>query len=181
MADATQTNPQAFKALGDRLDAFDKVTGKVGWFESAVYPDGTPVAYAAAINELGSPANNIPSRSFMRSTALEKDGAWKDLASTISKKILAGEMTPQDGMELLALQAEGDIAKKIASITSPPLSPITLGVRKYKSQGKTITGATIGEIARKLHDGTLDVSGVSDKPLVDTSLMVDTLTHKVEG
>ena len=84
-------------------------------------------------------------------------------------------------MEILCLKAEGDVAAKIASITSPPLSPITLGARKYRQQGKTVTGATIGEIARKLKDGTLDISGVSDKPLVDSSLMINTLTSTVEG
>jgi hypothetical protein len=181
MPDVKRENPDAFKLLGDKLAAMDGVTGKVGWFESAQYPDGTPVAYAAAINEMGSPRNSIPARSFFRSTAAEQDGKWKETANTVSSMILEGKITPQQGMEILCLKAEGDVAAKIASITSPPLSPITLGARKYRQQGKTVTGATIGEIARKLKDGTLDISGVSDKPLVDSSLMINTLTSTVEG
>lgn len=181
MAEITRDNPNAFKALADQLDALDGVEGKVGWFESATYPDGTPVAYVAAIQELGSPANNIPSRSFMRSTALEQDAKWRDVANTVSARVLQGKMTPAQAMEVLTLQAEGDIAHKIATIQAPPLSPITLGARKYRSMGKTVTGRTIGEIARKLTEGKLDISGISTKPLVDSAIMVNTLSHTVES
>lgn len=183
MAEITRDNPNAFKALADCLEGLDGVTGKVGWFESAVYPDGTPVAYAAAINEMGSPKNNIPARSFIRSTAIEKDAEWKETANIVSSRVLEGKMTPQAAMSVLCQKAEGDIAAKISSITAPPLSPITLGLRKYKElhPNAKITGATVGEVARQLRDGTLDTSGVSTKPLVDSSLMVTTLTNVVEG
>lgn len=181
MSDQVRDNPNAFKLLADQLQVMDGVTGKVGWFESAVYPDGTPVAYVAAINELGSPANNIPSRSFMRSTAMEQDQEWRKVAAIVSARVLEGKMSPQQAMEALCQQAEGDIRDKIDSITAPPLSKITLGARLYRKQGKKVTGATIGEIARKLQEGTLDVSGVSDKPLIDSTLMITALTSKVEG
>jgi hypothetical protein len=181
MPEVKVDNPNALKALADSLSALEGVTGKVGWFESAQYPDGTPVAYVAAIQEFGSPANSIPSRSFMRSTVMEQTSAWKDLAAKLSTRVLEKKMTAKDAMEALTIQAEGDVAKKIASISSPPLSQITLGVRKYKQMGRKITGSTIGEIARKLKEGTLDVSGVSQKPLVDSAVLVNTLTHTVEG
>ena len=181
MADVKRDNPNAFKTLADALGALDGVQARVGWFEDAAYPDGTPVAYVAAIQELGSPKNSIPPRSFMRSTAMEKDGEWRDVAATVSKRVLEGKMTPHDAMDVLALKAEGDIAHKISTITQPPLSKITLGARKYRAMGKKVTGATIGEIAGKLADGTLDVSGVSDKPLVDSAIMVNSLTHVTEG
>ncbi len=181
MPDVKRDNPNAFARLGDSLKAMDGLEGKVGWFAGSAYPDGTSVAYVAAIQELGSPARKIPPRSFMRSTALEKNKAWQNKASEISAAILAKKITPQQGMELLCLQAEGDIAETISKIQSPPLSEITLGARKYRQMGKKVTGATIGEIARKLKDGTLDISGVSTKPLVDSAVMVNSLTHTVEG
>jgi len=174
-------NPNAFAQLADTLKAMDGITGKVGWFENSSYPDGTPVAYIASIQELGSPSQNIPSRSFFRSTALEKNQQWHELAASISAKVLKKEITPEQGMEMLCLQAEGDVAGKIATITAPPLSPITLGARKYRQMGKKVTGRTIGEIARKLKEGTLDVSGVSTKPLVDSAVMVNTLTSVIES
>jgi hypothetical protein len=181
MVEVKRDNPNAFKTLAESLSALEGVTGKVGWFESAQYPDGTPVAYVAAIQEFGSPANKIPSRSFMRSTAAESDKKWKETAARVSARVLEKKMTAKDAMEALTLQAEGDVAAKIASIQAPPLSQITLGVRKYKQMGRKISGATIGEIAHKLDEGTLDVSGVSTKPLVDSAVMVNSLSHVVEG
>lgn len=83
-------------------------------------------------------------------------------------------------MGLLTIKAEGDVAKTIESITSPPLSQITLGARKYRAEGKKVTGATIGEIARLLDEKKLDVSGVPNKPLDDTHAMLEHLTHVVE-
>ena len=83
-------------------------------------------------------------------------------------------------MELLTLKAEGDVSKAIAEVNAPPLSKITLGARKYRAEGKKVTGATIGEIARLIDENKLDVSGVSTKPLNETGLMSATLTHVVE-
>lgn len=180
MPEVKRDNPAAFTKLGEMLNAMDGITGKVGWFENSAYPDGTPVAYVAAIQELGSPSRRIPSRSFMRSTAMEKDKAWRNKANEISAAILAKKITPQQGMDLLCMQAEGDIAETISKIQSPPLSEITLGARKYRQMGKKVTGRTIGEIARKLAEGKLDISGVSTKPLVDSAIMINSLTHTVE-
>ncbi len=174
-------NPDAFNKLERILDDLDGVQAKVGWFEGSAYPDGTPVATVAHWQEVGVPSQNIPPRSFMRSTAMEKDAEWKGLSNTVSQRVLAGKMTAHEAIEAIALKAEGDIAHKIATIQDPPLSKITLGARKYRAMGKKVTGATIGEIARKLDDGTLDVSGVSDKPLVDSAVMVNSLTHVVES
>ena len=56
-------NPKAFQTLDINLKALAKIEGKVGWFESAEYPEGTPVAYVAAIQELGH--GKIPPRPFM--------------------------------------------------------------------------------------------------------------------
>ncbi|MDL2105264.1 hypothetical protein QQJ69_19235, partial [Proteus mirabilis] len=40
----------------------------VGFFEHSKYPDGTPIAYVASIQELGYPAGGIPPRPFLRPT-----------------------------------------------------------------------------------------------------------------
>lgn len=181
MADKIRDNPKSFDVLNQRLTELDKFQSKAGWFASAVYPNGRSVAETAAGNEFGIPARSIPARPFMRPTAAENQKKWAEIALALSKRVLAGEMSAHDAMDALAQSAVGDIVKKIASITSPPLSQITLGARKYRKQGKVVTGATIGEIARKLKAGTLDVTGVSDKPLVDSSHMINTATHVTEA
>lgn len=181
MLELKRGNPKGFSVLIDALSALDGVQTKVGWFETAIYPDGRPVAAVAAGNELGIASRSIPPRPFFRPTIADKQpAAWPAIAATLSKRVLAGQMTAHDAIDTFGKFVEGDIALKIRSITSPPLSPITLGARKYREQGKKVTGATIGEIARKLKEGKLDVSGVSNKPLVDSALMIDTLTHVTE-
>jgi hypothetical protein len=180
MADKTRDNPKAFQELNQRLEQLAGVQSKVGWFESAVYPGGRPVAAVAAGNELGIPGRSIPARPFFRPTAAEKSKEWAEHAASLANRVLAGKMSAFEAMDTLAGLAEDDVLKTILAISSPPLSPITLGARKYRREGKTVTGATIGEIARKLKDGTLDITGVPDKPLDDTHHMIDTLTHATE-
>lgn len=180
MPEITRENPNAFKTLADALSALEGVEGKAGVLENQQYEDGTYVAQVAYWQEVGVPSQNIPPRSFMRSTALEQDAEWRDTVSVVSKRVIEGKMTVYDAMDTIARKAAGDIRAKISSITAPPLSPITIGARKYRKMGRKVTGATIGEIAQKIRDGSLDLSGVSTKPLVDSSLLLTSITHTVE-
>lgn len=174
------SNPKAFAKLKAALKDLDGYETKVGWFESAVYESGRPVAAVAAGNEFGIPDRSIPARPFMRPTVDESTSQWTETATRMSTRVLEGKMSAEKAMDVLGQQAEANIAKTITQVLTPPLSPITLGARKYRQQGKEVTGATIGEIARKLKEGKLDVSGVSTKPLQDTGVMLDTLTHVTE-
>lgn len=140
--------------------AKDKVA-KVGWFESAVYENGTPVALVAAVHEFGAPSKNIPPRPFFRPTIAREEGAWRDLARRGAKAILNGTTTAQNALEALGGKAAGDVAKTIASITSPPLKPATINAKRRRRADKKTVG------------------GLS-KPLVDTGLMISSLTHTVE-
>lgn len=138
----------------------DKV-GKVGWDKSAVYEDGTPVAYVAAIQEFGYPAGGIRSRSFMRSTAAEQRDAWRLLAEDGARAILNGGATIDILLEGIGLQAAGDIAKKITQIHTPALKRATVRARmRRRADGKTVGNLT--------------------KPLVDTGYMVNSITNVVE-
>lgn len=176
----TSSNPNAFKALTAFLEGMEGVQSKAGWFESAKYPDGTPVAAAAQWNEFGVPSRSIPARPFMRPTVSENQQAWADDAGKLSKRVVDGKMTPFDAMDALALKAVGDIVKTISQVYDPPLSPITLLARKRRQEGGAVTGKTIGEFAKQLNAGPPDVSGVSTKPLNDSGLMVATATHVTE-
>ncbi len=172
------------KGVGDK-------DGKVGYFESARYEDGTPVAYVAAIQELGSPANSIPPRSFMRTTTLKKRRSWAELAKKSAQLILKGELTPYQAMLGIVTQAKGDVQSMIATIQEPSLSPITLALRKVKlgmvpGLGREVTGRTVGIVASMLSRGTLSTSGVSTKPLIEPSgipgggTLFSTIDAKVE-
>lgn len=167
---------------------------QVGFFSSAKYPDEnqTSVAYVAAIHEFGSPKNSIPPRPFFRPTITAREKAWKNAIARNSRQILAGNITAVQALDVLGLSIAGDIKKTISKIKEPPLSFTTLLLRKWRKEHKSddgsllkVTGKTVGEAARlanfvgPVNDKSMDVSGVSTKPLVDTGLLIASVTHEV--
>jgi hypothetical protein len=176
---------QQLKKLLSNIDAH---TSKVGWFDSAKYPDGTQVAYVAAIQEFGAPSQGIPPRLGMRATITAQEQAWANLAGRIAKRLVKGEASVKDVMEAIGLKAAADFQKTITKVKEPPLSYVTLLLRKERRLGKTITGKTVGKkhaIAnfvgpRRKSDKSASVSGVSTKPLIDTGYLLSTLTSVTE-
>lgn len=140
------------KTMATALDGLNGVTGKTGWFETAKYADGTPVAYVAAIQEFGAVAEGvlIPPRPTMRPAVADKGQEWMDLLGKGAVAVLKGQETPQSAMEKVALRAAGDVAKNIQALTSPPLAPSTIKAKGFA------------------------------KPLVDTGLMLQSLTGVAE-
>lgn len=183
MASIKQSNPKAFKELDVKLKELEGSEGRVGWFDDArsTYEDGTPVAYVAAIQELG--YGPIPPRPFMRPAAEKHaDNEWTDVAGDAAKDVLDGKKTGAQAMGVLAARAEGDVLRAIVDVNSPALSPITLWAREYRRRGVKVTGKTIGEIAGKIASGELSAggpAGISTKPLNDTGHMIATLSHQV--
>lgn len=182
MAQVTRSNPKAFEALEAKLKELAGAQSKVGWFDSAKYEDGTPVAYVASIQEYGH--GPIPPRAFFRPTAIKERKAWADNAAQGSKAVLKGTLSARDVMDGLGERAQEDVKETINQITSPPLSPITLELRamKRKNPDLKIGGKLVGEVAAKVKQpGYQLASGTPDKPLVDSKLMITTLTHVTES
>ncbi len=182
MVEVKQSNPKAFEELDLKLKELQGYEGRVGWGEDAKYDDdeNTPVAYVAAIQELGH--GPIPPRPFMRPSSENNKAALTAVATHASNQVLDGKITGQDAMGLICARSEGDVAQAIADVNNPSLSPITLWARYYRRQGKKVTGATIGEIAGKIASGEYDAGGppgVSKKPLNDTGRMISTLESRV--
>lgn len=135
------------------LKELDGLVGKTGWFETAKYADGTPVAYVATIQEMGYPEGGIPARPFLRPTAAEKGapgGEWSQVAAAGARAALNGKTTAAAALEALTLKAAGDVGKTIVSITTPALSPRTIAAKGFS------------------------------KPLVDTGQMLQSVTGVVE-
>lgn len=130
------------------IKGLDGLEGKTGWFETARYPDGTAVAYVATIHEFGTP--RIPARPFMRPAVADHGGEWIKALADGARASLNGGPSPEAVLEIVTLQAAGNVAEKIAAVTSPPLKPVTV-----KRKG-------------------------SAKPLVDTGQMIQSVTGKVE-
>lgn len=157
----------AMARLTQAMKDAEKIQGKTGWLPSSRYEDGTPVAYIAAIQEYGDPENNLPSRSFMRTTFDAENKKWSAVMRSGVKGIASGKTTVSAVMETIALLAAADIRLKIASIHQPELAPSTLAARASRanagSKGKKFTAAT-----------------VSQKPLNDTGYMLATLVGVIE-
>lgn len=181
MPEITRGNPKAFDTITNKLKELEGYETKVGWFADAKYEDGTPVAYAAALNELGH--GKTPARPFMRPTAIKERGKWSSVLAASAKKVLAGKESVSNAMETIGVVAEADVLKAIVSITTPPLSPITIQLRamKMRDPNLKIGGRIVGEAAAIVHKpGYQTPSGVSTKPLNDTGTLIEKLTHKVD-
>lgn len=167
------------------LKAIDdcKLVAKIGFFPSAKYSDGTPIAYVAAIQEHGvTEGANIPPRPFFRPTMDARRSAWKDQIGRGMASAMSGKRSVRDVLEAVSSGAAGDVRATIASIQSPALSPITILARKYRQAGGKVTGKTIGRFAAQLKENpNMDLSGVSTKPLNDTGAMMAHLTNVVES
>lgn len=85
------------------------------------YPDGTSVIMVGAVHEFGSPSRGVPQRSFLRSTVQEKRREYKRFFRALSAKIIRGEITKQQALELIGLKVQSDVRDKITDIQAPPL------------------------------------------------------------
>lgn len=161
MAKVERTPGPGDSRLRVALKGIEGNVGKVGWFATAHYPSGVPVAYVAAVQEFGYPAKNIPPRLGMRATAKEKRPEWASVAEQGAKAVLSGNATAPQLMELIGLKAAGDIRKHITTVQEPPLKPATIARRLAQRSNKKLVGNLT-------------------KPLVFTGHLLTTLTNTTE-
>lgn len=160
------------EALRQTVKALDGSQSKVGWFPSAVYEGGAPVAGVAYVQEFGSSAKGIPPRPFFRSTASEKQQEWAKTAEQISRAAAQGKIAPNQVMEAVALAAGGHVAATITKITAPSLKQSTVDARKRRlaDKGKSVKGTK----------GAAGVAGI-EKPLVDSGILLASLSYEANG
>lgn len=145
-SDITKTIKQLSKA---------RVT--VGFFETATYEDGTPIAGVAAVNEYGSENMGIPARPFFRPATQDNEQKHAELLAQATRDAFSGGDLSQ-GLEVLGQVVVGDIKDAIVAVTEPALKDSTIAARARRhSEGKA-----------------------SDEPLVDTSQMLNAVDYLVE-
>ena len=165
-----------------RLDAIkgtaEGLTAEAGWLPSAVYEDGTPVAYVAAIQEHGAPERSIPPRPFISETIEKNSDAWVKEASTALKVAATTGRPATAAADLIGVAMASDIQKTIAEGGFDDLKGITLMIRKMKDEHKGdpswhMSGAKVGEAAARVEAG--EPGSSRTKPLNDTGFLIATV------
>lgn len=124
------------------LNHLKKASLSVGIFSDAVNREGKTNAYVAdyaITNEYGS--ENIPERSFMRSTIDEKQEEWSKLMEVTLLGAVQNKENYQQNIDKelykIGAIARRDIIAKIDSNINPPNSPSTIK-RKGNRKNKTL-------------------------------------------
>lgn len=161
---------------------------KAGWFEESKYSNGAPVGGIAAVQNYGAVINQsitekqrkffmalgiflkktttslhivIPATHFWENCQKQNKEKWKKLIQDAWKSVLLGNIEPDKAMEMVGMAIEGDIAKAIAEVNSPPLKPSTIEMKKRPYKDKK----TVGNLTKRLSA---------------TGLMFESVSHKVE-
>ena len=143
---------------------------QAGWFENSRYSKGAPIGGIAAVQNYGAVINQsrsgnswtivIPPTHFWEAAQEENKVKWRQKFNEAWQSVFLGNTSPDKAMEQIALMIEGDIAKAIAAVDSPPLAQSTIKKRKSRMSNKKTTGGLT-------------------KRLIDTGEMFDAISHKV--
>lgn len=166
----------------ERLKGFDNRVAKVGWMESAIYPNGKQVAEVALIQEMGAPGASIPARPFLRPTVDDNKAEWERKFAAGVNAVMRDRISAEQVLEQMGLLAAGQMRAKLGSGDFLKLSPITLMLRKWRDADSSlkVTGKTVGAAAAAVAAGEdYSLPGMRDQPLNDTGYMIATLTSAV--
>lgn len=101
---------------------------RMGFLEGAVYPDGTPVALVAAVQDFGSPRNNIPSRPFFRNMIRDKSAKWP---VTLGKLLVKADYNAATALRQMGAIMAGQLKDSITDGTYVPLAPATVRAKGF--------------------------------------------------
>jgi hypothetical protein len=128
----------------------------VGWFADTKYDNSTVVAKVASEQEFGTAI--IPARPFMRPARNKNLNKW----TNILKHNLQTTHNVSQSLDALAMVVEGDIRQSIVDVSEPPLSLVTIRNRMARYKTKQFQASIT-------------------KPLIDTGLMISSVSHKTEA
>lgn len=119
--------------LGQYLADLQKRLGeggilRVGFLEDATYPDGTPVAYIAAVNEFGNPSTGQPPRPFFRNMIATQSPGW---GVKLEKVLKATDYDVQRSLGLMGEVIKDELQDSIREFESPGLAPATIAAKGF--------------------------------------------------
>tara|TARA_R110000850_G_scaffold242964_1_gene367773 strand:- start:303 stop:857 length:555 start_codon:yes stop_codon:yes gene_type:complete len=154
---------------------------QLGWFPSANYDDSLSVAQVAFWQEFGT--KTAPPRSFFRPAIADNKTKWAALVDSGASAVIEGRATMNDVFNGLGLAAQADVKNAITG-SHQALSPVTLALRKLKSDGQTINGTLVGAVAAAIErgetgSGQLGEPFANTTPLQDSGIMLATITYNL--
>ena len=114
------------KEIADK--AGDGGTLRTGFLENATYPDGTPVALVAAVNEFGRPERNQPPRPFFRAMIAEKQKGWPRALGALAK---SNDYDIDKTLGQMGEGIKGQLQESIRQLDIPPLAPVTVARKGF--------------------------------------------------
>ena len=116
-------------------------TLRVGFLENARYPNGTPVAMIAAINEFGRPPVQPP-RPYFRNMIKSKSPEWP---AAIGALLKANDYDAAKTLDLAGAGIAGQLRQSIVDLMSPELAESTIR-RKGFSKPLVDTGHLLASV-----------------------------------
>lgn len=161
----------------ERLAKNSDLRLRAGFLENATYPDGTPVAMAAATSEFGAAAIGVPPRPFFRNMIAAKKNEWPEALGDL---LLSNDFDVQKSLTILGEGIAGQLRQSIIDTNQPPLSPVTLMLRKMKAENPNlvVSRRVVAQARQRVASGE-SVAGVSTKPLVDTGHLLGSVDSEV--
>lgn len=165
------------KEMADKVG--DGGTLRTGFLENATYPDGTPVAYVAAIQEFGSPEKGIPPRSFFRTMIAAKQKDWPRALGALAKN---NDYDIDKALGQMGEGIKGQLQESIREVDGPALSPVTLLLReRFGNHPEEISFADVQQARRDIASGTKPkVTGSQAKPLVWTGHLLASVDYETD-
>ena len=146
-----ETKPQAFNKIKRQLR--DNYAIAVGFPSSKTgsiaYPNGMKVVQVAAANHFGVPELRIPSRPFMSIAKRPAEKVARPMYKSLEPLIWDGRITQKKIAQLIGVKVTDVFKKVISDLKEPPNAPRTIAKKGF------------------------------DNPLIDTNLMLRTVTFEV--
>lgn len=142
---------------------------KVGFLRGSTYPNGTPVAMVAAIQNYGAPRAGIPPRPFFTNAIVKYSPQWPN---AIVKILKANDYDTSVVMKLMGEGIVGQIQQSIKDTNAPSLAESTLRHRMKGMSAKQIAAAD----KRAAKTGAPPSYA---KPLIDTGHLWNSVKYEV--
>lgn len=159
------------KEISDAIRSASEV--RVGFLENATYPDGTPVATVAAINNFGAPSARIPPRPFFTNMIADKSPEWGD---KFSKVLKGADYDAAKALDLMGVGIASQLREAIVATNDPPNSPVTNLLKQRFPKGD---GITFADVLKARHDVAAGKVSPPGKPLSWSGHLLASVEYQV--